>query len=980
MAVYTIPFSAPFLSTLVIGILDRYGHDPLLLGNAIVLLPTQRGCLNLKVAFRRHHKINPNLTQVVPRIIPLADLEKTPFLPGFIPDLLPPDSPKFQQLGLLSQLIMAYGKKELPLTANKALALAEDLLTLLDEIHTSDVAPESLNDLVGEEFAHHWQITLDFLKIITQYWPIILSEKGFVDSSIRRREHLRLITKEWRPEGPVILAGTTATRPATAELACMIHGLPEGHIVLPGYIPTQDQMPLPPVHPQYTLQQFVKKLGCNSWDVQAWDQRSLNLSPNKLLEQLMAPSLDRIIPLSLTQADLPFKMIECQDVQEESLSIGILIRKILEEARIAGTSRSIAVITPDQELTRRLRADLKRWNIVANCSAGTPLGQTVVGTFLSLVAGIHSKTSALSWLSLLKHPLFYKHLDRAEHLIHVRQFDLYLRKKTTQNKQAFPFVPKDFYESENTVFPDSLKEWYKQILELIEPLTSLSGKLNFQEWLTVLVQTAENICDPDKLWIEADGAGGRQFIDELMPYAGDYPKSSSLQFGALLPQLMNQQSIHEHEGIGSPVLILGALEARQYEADVTILAGLNEGTWPKGISTDPWLNHQMRLKLGLPDPQRRIGLSAHDFCLAFSAAEGKEASTIVKPIYLTRSIKKAGTPTLASRWWLRLETILKANQLECPYDQETPALAQQLNRPSEMVTLEPPCPRPPKRSRPKEYSVTDLELLVRDPYSHYAKRILRLKKIEELNQDLEARDFGQYVHQTLDLYHKKFKAVQDKRGETPSNLTLLNCGKIVFYPIITDPIVQQFWWPRFEQIAAWLQQQWENKSSTEHAYTELECHYKLSLEGEEFLLKTIMDRVELDEAGNASIIDYKTGAIPTQKDIVNGFSPQLPLEALILLKGDCVEEGDCTGSVSFKTTSCSLKTLDYWHLKGGDEGGEIRSLKKVDDLMLVTEQGITDLLDYFINKESAYLSSPWGESVAKNKDYQQLSRLKEWNL
>ena len=58
-------------------------------------------------------------------------------------------------------------------------------------------------------------------------------------------------------------------------------------------------------------------------------------------------------------------------------------------------------------------------------------------------------------------------------------------------------------------------------------------------------------------------------------------------------------------------------------------AGLVEGVWPPDPRTDPWLNRPMRHALGLDLPERRIGLSAHDFAQLLGAGE----------VFLTRSAK-----------------------------------------------------------------------------------------------------------------------------------------------------------------------------------------------------------------------------------------------------------------------------------------------------------------------------------------------------
>jgi ATP-dependent helicase/nuclease subunit B len=574
--------------------------------------------------------------------------------------------------------------------------------------------------------------------------------------------------------------------------------------------------------------------------------------------------------------------------------------------------------------------------------------------------------SPVDWLSLLKHPLFFHHRDRGAHLNQCRQLDLHLRKHSFSNLFNIKTAP------------EPLQEWYDDILSLMAPLISLTGQHALDLLIKTLLQVSETLCAPDDLWKGADGIAAHAFLQEILPFGQDYPAVSLGSFSRLLTQLLNQKIVYSPQGIGSPIRILGALEARQYSADITILAGLNEGTWPKGIESDPWLNNQMRLALGLPDPQRRIGLSAHDFCIGFSNAFANAQSKDGHDhLYLTRSLKDKGTSTLPSRWWQRLEVTLEAMGLSLPLNEDIPMLAKQLDRSLYPVQATAPAPCPPQERRPTAYSVTDIEQLMRDPYTFYAKRILRLKKIDALDRAFEARDFGQLVHKSLDNFQKHSTAQKDLA-------LLMQEGRAVFSPFMGDSLVQRFWWPRFERIAHWLWSKWQNRQEG-NLFTELPGNLFLRVGETQIELKTVIDRVEVDrgvdrnsEEPSVHIIDYKTGYLPTQKDVAHGFSPQLPLEALIFLNGGCGINPGETDAIRFK--EAQLASLQYWWLKGGSEGGEIRptSPKDLEELLATTKSGVINLLRYITQENTPYLCCPWDESMAGNRDYHHLARLKEW--
>ncbi|AIK97226.1 PD-(D/E)XK nuclease family protein [Candidatus Odyssella acanthamoebae] len=923
--VFTIPFGQPFLETLADGIMQRFSSNPLLLAKTLVILPTRRGCLGLKEAFQQRRN-----SQILPRIIALADLEQEPTVPGFIAPVLRPAMPAAQQLGLLSQLIL---KKEQTSIAT-ALNLAKELMTLLDEIHTSDGDIARLQTLVGTQFAQHWQITLDFLKIITDYWPSILQDYGMIDSAQRRRDNLRVLAQQWAPDYPVILAGTTATRPATADLAKAILNFQNGNIVLPGFEALSEDLP-PSTHPLYTLHQFVDRLG--SLDIRPWVTLAAPAKARgKLLQQAMAPVINMAQPLSAAeQQDIisNLSMVECRDTGHEALIIALKIRQSLAEGL-----ESIIVITPDMELTRRLQSQLKRWNIIANTSQGTPLTKTVVGTFLCLITQFRSQPTPRGLLALLKHPLCYRHLNRAAHLNHVRQLDLKLRRRRQPN-----LLSADYVKEED-------REWYEGFLKDMV-LTDHSSKKSLTEHLDDLIKIAEILCAPEKLWGEADGQRAADYFASLKPHGDFYPPLNGREFRDLLPQLMNQELVHDRQGIGSPVRILGALEARQAHAPLMILAGLNEGTWPQDLASDPWLNRQMRLDLGLPDPLRRIGLSAHDFCLGFSAPQAM----------LTRSMRKSGTATVPSRWWLRLETLLSIHKIKLDDGKQLKEWAEKLDAPQKIEPAAEPLPCPPLDKRPVHFSTTDIEQLMRDPFGYYARRILKLRKLDVPDEDLDSRDLGNLIHEGLDLYHRLY-------GNQIDLDKLIDCGEKTFAPFIADPYVQHFWWPRFTSVAHWLVNEWR-KRQLDYTFTEIEGTLDFNYgHRRSATITSIADRIDVRD-GQAIILDYKTGStLPTKGDIIAGLSPQLAIEALLLANNGFPP-----------LINHSLSNLEYWHLKGGKDGGAVVNLKDINLLVESTEQGLKNLLQHFLMSATPYLCNPWGESKLKNRDYSQLARLEEWN-
>src|SRR5690606_16804077 len=99
-----------------------------------------------------------------------------------------------------------------------ALALADALARLMDDMATREVDWRRLDGLVPDHVDRYWQLTLDFLRIARDTWPALLEEAGLVEPAVRRD---RLIAAEVErlaagTGGPVIAAGSTGSMPATA--------------------------------------------------------------------------------------------------------------------------------------------------------------------------------------------------------------------------------------------------------------------------------------------------------------------------------------------------------------------------------------------------------------------------------------------------------------------------------------------------------------------------------------------------------------------------------------------------------------------------------------------------------------------------------------------------------------------------------------------------------------------------------------------
>ena len=941
---FAISLGESFVKLLVEGLIAKTASNPISLAHYLVILPTRRGCLALHDAFLA---ATPSGCRILPRILALADIEDGADLPGYSPpESFPPAMPTWQRLGLLSQLVLAFEKQKEGSALNPAgaIRLAQELMRLVDDVETTALHLNDLKSLVGADYAAHWQLTLDFLKILTDLWPPILEQAGFMEPAARKRMILEQVAEHWKPVYPVVLAGTTGTRPSTARLAKSILNFENGCVVLPGMdqsLSLEDRQSLPPTHPQYTLNQLIQQLGMPAvWPACSEERSTRSIFLSKAMAA--SPQEDWRIDAEMGGKVLSdIQAIEAHSILEEARQIALIMRYELEVP-----DQVIALVSPDVELCRRVRSELRRWECHANLSSGLPLSQSLVGRFLLLSSQLTQEMRSADLLALLKHPLFSKGGDRLQHLRDTRRFELdMLRGVVPRTIQTLPFPGH----------------------ELCGPLFALNdGKLHsLKEFLIAHATVAQDLVsplaegtkeNPSLLWGEEDGRAASTFWETLLDHADSFPPLRAHDYPAFLGNLMAQEIVRDVEGIGSRLLILGALEARLLQADVVILGGLNEGTWPRVLEDDPWLSRSMRDSFGLPPLERKIGLSAHDFTTAMSAPK----------VFLTRSIKRDGAPTLPSRWWQRLSALLATDgrKLSCePLSTPWATWSKLLDKPPELFTFLPPAPCPPLAARPRRLSVTAVETLLRDPYSIYAKAILNLRPIDPLDMDLSMAERGQAIHQVLDRFVQS-----GVDPASPEAMALIeSLGREAFGELLADPRAA-FWWPRFQRMGAWfLSQMTNDQPHTQEIKTEIDGGIEIPTANGPIALTAKADRIDILTTGGAQIIDYKTGMVPSKTSVKEGTAPQLTLEGVILTVG---------GFASIPPIT--VERLSYWGITGGTPPGEITSFGNPEELLTNAKRGVRRLFEAFFGREIPFHACPNPKKIPAYHDYGHLERLKEW--
>jgi ATP-dependent helicase/nuclease subunit B len=941
-SVWTIPAASPFLDTLVEGIYARLGRDPLALAGITLLLPSRRACRAARDAFLRTAAAAPML---LPRMAALGDIEAEE-LELQAPLDLPPALPPLRRQVLLARLVDRWGKGRI--LPAQAVALAGELGRLLDQAHADGVSFGQLERLVPAELAEHWQITVDFLRIVTEHWPVLLEAEGAVDAADRRNRVITAQIEAWRatPPGVVIAAGFAGTGPEAARLLTLVAMLPQGYVVLPGVDTGADdelwdEIRADPTHPQHGLAELLVRIGASRDALLPWTEAKTGRAA--LVREMMRPAAVshrwREMP-ALPEASVDgLWRLDLPGQQEEAVAVALLLRQVLETP-----AATAMLVTPDRGLARRVAAELQRWKIEIDDSAGISLNQTPPGTLLRLLAEAAAEQLApVPLLALLKHPLadpgLRERIRRLERLV--------LRGPRPAPglaglRAAAPGHPD---------LIDRLETLLGPFLALVE-----APEIELAEALDAHIRAAEALAGAERLWAKEAGESLADFAAELALAVRDFPPIRGADYPVLFEALLAGRVVRPRFGLHPRLQILGTLEARLLQADLIVLGGLNEGSWPGETPHDPWLSRPMRRDFGLKPAEAQIGLAAHDFTLGIHGPR----------VVLTRAVRAEGAPTVPSRWLLRLETVLQAARLELsPHPIGGIFRLLGRPRPDEIRPAAPPAPRPPVALRPRTLPVTAIETWMRDPYALYAQYILRLEPLEPIDADPGVAERGVFIHRALD----RFVAGDPADPAADPVATLLDIGRTAFGPALARPGVWAFWWPPFERIARWFVEiEADRRALIERSWTE--CRGKLLLPGPAgpFELTAEADRIDRFEEAGLALIDYKTGRVPLKEEVALGFAPQLPLEAAIAAAGGFAE-----------VPAAPVIALNFWHLTGGDPAGEI--IAAGDDPAARAEAalaGLIRLIARFDDPATPYLARPQPGRAPRHSPYGHLARLQEW--
>ena len=1030
--VFTIPPGTPFLPTLADALVSgrlvgEVGRDPFALASVTLYLPTQRAVRALSTVLAQRL----GGAALLPRMIPLGEADEAELdlssntLLETPDDLLYPSIPALERRLILARLVQKWAEtvdRELlpiddevpflvPSSPADAVALAADLEGLMDALTVEGLPWSEIAAAVEAEHSRYFRLTLDFLRIAAEHWPDILAARSLADPAARAR---RLVLAEAarlerdRPDDPVIVAGSTGSVPATARLIAAVARLPRGAVVLPGLDLHLDDEGWEAIdgaggtreeiahgHPQAILRALPgpRGLAAGRAEVETLGDPSPEaLARERLLSQALRPAettdawarLDPTERLTLAREGMAGLAVgEAADEREEALVAALALRETLETP-----GATAALVTPDRGLALRVSAELARWGIAAEDSAGLSLARSQAGRFARRVAELAAEVAPARVIALLAHPFVRLGLTRSEVVraaaaleigglrgpapIPKNSFDG-MRAAVALQRNATERVPRakrrlkpiDWDLAENILdrLEIALDAFRTDLHPAIGNLVALAA-LHREACERMMGGTDEDEPIDDPSLDTLDGL----FDDLESAEQEDLPGRFS-DYAAFFTALARDRTVACAQRSAHPRLrILGPLEARLLSVDRIVLGGLDETVWPVRQTTDAFLNRPMRGQVGLSPPERRIGQAAHDFVQALGTHDA----------VVTRAAKREGSPTVPSRFLQRLRAFggdaVWAGATA--RGQRLRGLAAILDRGQEAppLRLTRPAPRPDPDLFPSRLSVTEVETLVRDPYSIFARHILGLEALEPMAVVPGAAERGSLIHKILG----DFSAAHPGPLPADAETLLYTIAFEAFGPLQDQyPELYAEWFPRYERMAvAFLEWEAGQRQGLRAIHAERSGKLTIPLGEKTFTLSARADRIEARADGGYCIVDFKTGTPPSNRTVFAGFSPQLTLEAAMLMHG--AFEG---------LKAASVPDLLYVHASGGREPfrpipvkappGDARAVAAIVEEHLERLRG---LIARYMTGEAAFLSRPYPQYVRAYNEYDHLARVLEWSL
>ncbi len=613
-------------------------------------------------------------------------------------------------------------------------------------------------------------------------------------------------------------------------------------------------------------------------------------------ENLRHRALDQAAASPASPARGRLVLHQAADAESEARAIDVQVRRWLARGR-----RDIGIVTNDRKLARRVRALLERANVGLQDAGGWALSTTSAATALARwLECVERDFPHAALLDLLKSPFLQPGLPGPglDRLVPVFEQDVVRACNIASGIEHYYFGlerARDNWQNESGDMHAALTQMLDRLKGAAADLYLLmQARLRpAVEFLAALRKSLEITGLSHGFAADAAGRELRAVLEEMQSAARQSALHVSWSgFSQWLRRCMEQRRFHPPMP-GRGVELMSFAESRLYRFEALIVAGAVREHLPGTISAPPYFNDSARTELGLPSLARRYATLFEDFRRLLEAA----------PCVMVSLRREAEGERLApSPWVERLRAFHELAYHDSLNDPELDWLVQQPD--TVIVNREAPLPEPvpppaahlPASLLPATFTAMDYQRLINCPYQFFSARGLGLSPEDEVREEMEKKDYGNHVHRILQAFHSgvpglpgPWRGKLDNSTRSEAETMLREISGKVFARDLRRRFLSRGWLHRWEKcIPAYLD--WEtNRAATWRVEaTEIRKDRRYQEGKTQITLTGRIDRLDRGRDGHG-IIDYKTGAVPTNEQVQAGEYIQLPFYGL-LLEGEKISQ------------------------------------------------------------------------------------------
>jgi ATP-dependent helicase/nuclease subunit B len=571
--------------------------------------------------------------------------------------------------------------------------------------------------------------------------------------------------------------------------------------------------------------------------------------------------------------------------EQEARAVELQVRRWL----LAG-HRQIGIVSENRRLARRVRALLERAGVALHDASGWALSTTSAAAVLEhWLQCIEEDFSHRAMLDLLKSPFIFATREREEYLAEVYRLEQDIVLHENIGSGLDRYLRQTRFRQHR--LPTELATRLNGVITLLEELGTavrpllplLQGEHPTLRYLDTLLESLQPLGLADGLAADAAGCHLLDTLQQMQQAVrGETQPLSWLEFRGWLGRTLEQS----HFRLASPghaVTLMGLGQSQLHHFDALIIAGMEREFLPGGPATSPFFNDAVRRDLGLPCSEEQLAERLFHFRRLLEAAPR---------LLLTLRHQQDGEEILPSPWLAALRSFHLLAYADALEDHE---LAQLLTSPDSQVvdrraplptaTL-PPAPALTNALLPQRYSASAYQQLMDCPYQFYAARGLRLAPPEAIREALQKSDYGERVHQILQAFHGgvaglpgPLRGKLDDRSRHGAQLLLEEISRAVFAVDLEDNFLHRGWLQRWlEKIPDYLD--WQILREQEGGVESVEVELRTEGFAPNLELQGRLDRIDRLQEGMA-LLDYKTGGIASEEEVLSGEAVQLPFYALL---------------------------------------------------------------------------------------------------